>query len=267
MCSSTTSPTTTSTRQPSTPCASCSATACSPAAERSGSGSGGSPSRPSTASGCGTSARSSRGWRRRSGHRDLLTILMLARDDETGETMSDAQLRDEVMTLLIAGHETTANALSWLWVLLDRHPDEQERLRAELVAVTGGRPPTVDDLPALSRLKAVIQETLRLYPPVWMFDRRALGADHRRAAGHAAHLPTRRPAAGAGPARPRMIRPVMCHKTCGTDRSPRGDRRDTARFPSSPRTGRGARPAAGGAARSRPTRRPRVPPPPGGCAE
>jgi cytochrome P450 len=111
------------------------------------------------------------------GHRDLLTILMLARDAETGETMSDAQLRDEVMTLMIAGHETTANALSWLWYLLDRHPDEQERLRDELAAATGGRPPTVEDLPQLPRMKAVIQETLRLYPPVWMFDRRALGPD------------------------------------------------------------------------------------------
>jgi cytochrome P450 len=110
-------------------------------------------------------------------HRDLLTTLMHARDEETGESMSDAQLHDEVMTLLIAGHETTANALSWMWYLLDRHPDEQERLRAELVAVTGGRPPTVEDLPHLPRLKAVFQETLRLYPPVWMFDRRALGPD------------------------------------------------------------------------------------------
>jgi cytochrome P450 len=111
------------------------------------------------------------------GHRDLLTILMLARDAETGEAMSDSQLRDEVMTLMIAGHETTANALSWLWYLLDRHPDEQERLRAELVAATGGTAPTVEDLPRLPRMKAVIQETLRLYPPVWMFDRRALGPD------------------------------------------------------------------------------------------
>jgi cytochrome P450 len=110
-------------------------------------------------------------------HRDLLTILMLARDEETGESMSDRQLRDEVMTLMIAGHETTANALSWLWVLLDRHPDEQERLRSELVAATGGRAPTVDDVAKLPRLKAVISETLRLYPPVWMFDRRALGPD------------------------------------------------------------------------------------------
>jgi cytochrome P450 len=111
------------------------------------------------------------------GHRDLLTILMVARDAETGEAMSDAQLRDEVMTLMIAGHETTANALSWLWYLLDQHPDEQERLRDELTAATGGRPPTVEELPQLPRMKAVIQETLRLYPPVWMFDRRALGPD------------------------------------------------------------------------------------------
>jgi cytochrome P450 len=110
-------------------------------------------------------------------HRDLLTILMLARDAETGEAMSDAQLRDEVMTLLIAGHETTANALAWLWVLLDRHPDEQERLRAELLTATGGRAPMVEDLSRLPRMKAVVQETLRLYPPVWMFDRRALGPD------------------------------------------------------------------------------------------
>ncbi len=108
---------------------------------------------------------------------DLLTILMAARDEESGESMSDSQLRDEVMTMMIAGHETTANALSWLWVLLDRHPDEQERLREELTAATGGQPPTVEDLAALPRLKAVILETLRLYPPVWMFDRRALGPD------------------------------------------------------------------------------------------
>jgi cytochrome P450 len=110
-------------------------------------------------------------------HRDLLTTLMAARDAETGESMSDVQLRDEVMTMMIAGHETTANALSWLWVLLDRHPDELERLRAELLTATGGRTPTVDDVGRLPRLKAVIQETLRLYPPVWMFDRRALGPD------------------------------------------------------------------------------------------
>ena len=111
------------------------------------------------------------------GHADLLTILMLARDPETGDSMSDAHLRDEVMTMMIAGHETTASALAWLWVLLDRNPDEQERLRAELARATGGRPPTVEDLPRLPRSKAVFLETLRLYPPVWMFDRRARGPD------------------------------------------------------------------------------------------
>lgn len=74
-------------------------------------------------------------------HRDLLTILMAARDEETGESMSDVQLRDEVMTMMVAGHETTAIALSWLWVLLDRHTDEQERLRAELLSATGGACP------------------------------------------------------------------------------------------------------------------------------
>lgn len=110
-------------------------------------------------------------------HTDLLSTLMLARDAETGESMSDQQLQDEVMTLLIAGHETTANALSWVWYLLDRHPEEQERLREELVSVTGGRPPTVEDLPRLRRLRMVFLETLRLYPPLWMFSRRALAAD------------------------------------------------------------------------------------------
>lgn len=76
------------------------------------------------------------------GSHDLLTALMMARDEETSESMSDVQLRDEVMTRMIAGHETTANALSWLWVLLDRHPDEQERLRQEVTFPTcrGSRP-------------------------------------------------------------------------------------------------------------------------------
>lgn len=109
--------------------------------------------------------------------RDLLSTLMLAKDEETGEPMSDRQLRDEVMKLLVAGHEMTASALAWAWYLLDRHPDEQERLRAELTAAIGRSGPTVDDLPSIQRFRLVISETLRLYPPVWMFDRRALGPD------------------------------------------------------------------------------------------
>ena len=102
---------------------------------------------------------------------------MLAKDEESGQSMSDEQLHDEVMTMLIAGHETTANALTWAWVLLDRHPEEQERLRLEIREVTGGRAPTVDDLPRLVRLRMVFLETLRLYPPVWLIDRRAIQAD------------------------------------------------------------------------------------------
>ena len=109
--------------------------------------------------------------------RDLLTTLMLAKDGETSESMSNEQLHDEVMTLLIAGHETTANALAWAWVMLDLHPNEQERLHRELHEVTGGRPVAAEDLPRLPRLRMVFLETLRLYPPVWMFDRRAIQAD------------------------------------------------------------------------------------------
>jgi len=112
-----------------------------------------------------------------SGQRDLLSALMLAKDEETGESMSDGQLHDEVITMMSAGHETTANALTWAWILLDRHPEEQERLRLELREVTGGRPPTVDDLPKMARLRMFFLETLRLFPPLWMMDRRAIQAD------------------------------------------------------------------------------------------
>lgn len=114
------------------------------------------------------------------GPRDLLTALIMAKDEETGEGMSDVHLRDDVMTMMIAGHETTANALSWLWVLLDRFPEEQERLRDELMAAAGGRAPRVEDLAGLPRLKATLLETMRLYPPVWMFGRRALRPDDLR---------------------------------------------------------------------------------------
>jgi cytochrome P450 len=108
---------------------------------------------------------------------DLLTVLISSKDEETGETMSDRQLRDEVMTMLIAGHETTANALSWIWYLLDRHPEEQEVLREEVLRELGGETPTFANIHRLKRLRMVFMEALRLYPPVWMIDRRALGAD------------------------------------------------------------------------------------------
>lgn len=95
---------------------------------------------------------------------DLLSMLLLARDDD-GERMSDQQLRDEVMTLFLAGHETTAVALSWAWHLLATHPEAQRRLQEEVDRVLGGRPPTIHDLPQLPYTEMVVKETMRLYPP------------------------------------------------------------------------------------------------------
>lgn len=103
---------------------------------------------------------------------DLLTMLMEARHDETGEGMTDDQLRDEVMTMFLAGHETTANALSWTLALLSLHPDIRRRLEAELDDVLEGRPPTLADLPNLVFTAQVVKESMRLYPPVWIMGRR-----------------------------------------------------------------------------------------------
>jgi cytochrome P450 len=105
------------------------------------------------------------------GAKDLLTLLLTARDDD-GNSMSDQQLRDEVITLLLAGHETTALNLSWTWYLLAQHPDVEEKLHAELDAVLAGRLPSASDLPKLQYTDRVIRETLRLYPPAWRVFRR-----------------------------------------------------------------------------------------------
>ncbi len=110
-------------------------------------------------------------------HRDLLSMMMDARDEETGEGMSDKQLRDEIMTLLVAGHETVANALAWSWYLLAQHPDAEERLHAELDQMLAGHTPTVEDLPDLPYARMVFEETMRLYPPVWIIMRKALKDD------------------------------------------------------------------------------------------
>jgi len=104
---------------------------------------------------------------------DLMSILMRARDDETGEPMTDALLRDETLTLFIAGHETTANALAWIWYLLSENPIAASRLREELQSELGGRSPTLESLPQLQYTRMVIEEALRLYPPAYMFDRYA----------------------------------------------------------------------------------------------
>ncbi|MDB4974719.1 MAG: cytochrome [Myxococcaceae bacterium] len=104
---------------------------------------------------------------------DLLSMLLLAQDEADGSGMSDQQVRDEVMTAMLAGHETTANALSWAFYLLSRHPAQRERLEAELDEVLGGRMPTVQDLPKLPYALQVFKETLRLYPPAYIIARRA----------------------------------------------------------------------------------------------
>lgn len=117
--------------------------------------------------------------RRRSGEdkADLLSMLMGSRDEATGEAMSDRQLKDELLTLTLAGHETTANALSFTFDLLSRHPDVLRTLRAEVSSVLGGRSPTLEDLGRMPYTKAVIEESLRLYPPAWVFERIALEDD------------------------------------------------------------------------------------------
>jgi cytochrome P450 len=105
---------------------------------------------------------------------DVLCWLIAARDDETGATMTDSDLRDEVLTLLLAGHETTTNALCWSYHLLAGHPAAAAALHAELDEVLdGGRAPTVDDLPRLNYTRAVADEAMRLYPPAWVMVRHA----------------------------------------------------------------------------------------------
>lgn len=108
---------------------------------------------------------------------DLLSMMLLARDDETGERMSRTQVRDEVMTFLLAGHETSANALAWCWHLLAGSPAARERLEREADSILAGRAATVEDLPRMPYARMVIEEAMRLYPPAWVVERRALGAD------------------------------------------------------------------------------------------
>jgi cytochrome P450 len=103
---------------------------------------------------------------------DVLSILLLARDDEDGTGLTDKQVRDETMTLLLAGHETTANTLAWTWHHLGSHPAVHARLVEELARL-GDRPVTVDDLPALPWNLAVLEESMRLSPPVFLTGREA----------------------------------------------------------------------------------------------
>ena len=109
------------------------------------------------------------------GRADLLTLLLAARDTEgDGRGMTDTQVRDEAITIFLAGHETTANALAWTWWLLSGNPQAEARLHAEVDAVLGGRAPTAADLPRLRYAEMVLAESMRLYPPAWIVGRRAM---------------------------------------------------------------------------------------------
>jgi len=104
---------------------------------------------------------------------DLLSMLLSARDED-GSGMTDQQLRDEILTLLLAGHETTALALSWAWYLLAQHPKVEAKLVEELQSMLGGRPPAISDLPRLRYAESIIKESMRLYPPAWNIGRQAV---------------------------------------------------------------------------------------------
>ncbi|MEO5579298.1 MAG: cytochrome P450, partial [Gemmatimonadaceae bacterium] len=106
---------------------------------------------------------------------DLLSMLLMATDTEgDGQGMSDAQLRDEALTIFLAGHETTANALTWAWYLLSQNPDAEARLHAEIDGALADRVPGFEDLPALPYTRMVFAESMRLFPPAWAVGRRAL---------------------------------------------------------------------------------------------
>jgi cytochrome P450 len=108
---------------------------------------------------------------------DLLSMLLLSQDEEDGGGMTDEQVRDECLTLFLAGHETTANALTWTWYLLSQNPQAEARLHEELDRVLNGRVPKFEDLPNLKFTEAVVAESMRLYPPAWVVGRLAV-EDH-----------------------------------------------------------------------------------------
>jgi cytochrome P450 len=104
---------------------------------------------------------------------DILSMLLAAEEEGSGSKMTDVEVRDETMTLFLAGHETTANALAWALHLLSRHPDVYARLRAEVDGALGGRTPTFEDVPRLPYAMRVLKETMRLYPPAYIIGRQA----------------------------------------------------------------------------------------------
>ncbi|HTP02141.1 MAG TPA: cytochrome P450 [Anaerolineales bacterium] len=108
---------------------------------------------------------------------DLLSSLIMARDEHTGAAMGDEQLRSQIMTLMLAGYETTASALTWTWYLLSKHPWAMERVRSEARRALQGRAPRYADLEQLPYIRMALNESLRLFPPAWTLGRRALAED------------------------------------------------------------------------------------------
>lgn len=102
---------------------------------------------------------------------DLLSMLLMAEDEESGTRFTDEQVRDEALTLFLAGHETTANALTWTWYLLSQNPEAEAKFHQEVDAVLGGRTPSVADLPNLRYTEMLFSESMRLYPPAWVIGR------------------------------------------------------------------------------------------------
>lgn len=117
--------------------------------------------------------------KRRSGEDkgDLLSLLVFAKDEETGKGIPDKQIRDELMTIFLAGHETTANALAWTWTLLGQNPWAEEKMVQEIDEKLQGRPPVAADIKDFTYMPMVLNEALRMYPPAWMFARHAVETD------------------------------------------------------------------------------------------
>jgi enediyne biosynthesis protein E7 len=110
-------------------------------------------------------------------HVDYIAMLMSARDKESGEPMGERELIDEIMTLIVAGHETTASGLNWTWYLLSQHPQVEARLHAEIDAAADLPAPTLGEMETLGYTRQIIDEALRLYPPGWLLSRRTIEAD------------------------------------------------------------------------------------------
>src|SRR6185437_6486174 len=110
-------------------------------------------------------------------HFDYVAMMMSARDKDSGQPVAERQLIDEILTLVVAGHETTASGLNWTWYLLSQHPEAESRLHAELDAVPDAPAPSLPQMEQLAYTQQVINEALRLYPPGWLLSRRTVQPD------------------------------------------------------------------------------------------